>query len=139
MRPLRSVSAPLPPGGDSPRAYRSGRRSEHVHRLPQMHRPLPRRRARDGPGVMHDTDVLVIGAGPAGAVAAWAAKRAAPELDVVLLERDARVGTPVRCAEGVGDGGLREFADPGGAPWVSRRITQVVFVAPDDTEVKVAE
>src|SRR6184192_2750091 len=130
---------PLPPGSDSPRARRLGRRSEHVHRMPQMHRPLPRRRAHDGPRVTHDTDVLVIGAGPAGAVAAWEAKRAAPELRVVLLERDARVGTPVRCAEGVGDAGLREFADPDGAPWVSRRITQIVFVAPDDTEVKVAE
>jgi len=103
-----------------------------------MHRPLPRRRADDGRGVTRDTDVLVIGAGPAGAVAAWEAKRAAPELDVVLLERDAAVGTPVRCAEGVGDAGLREFADPDGAPWVARKITQIVFVAPDDTEVKVA-
>src|SRR3989475_953284 len=104
-----------------------------------MHRPLPRRRAHDGPRVTHDTDVLVIGAGPAGAVAAWEAKRAAPELDVVLLERDARVGTPVRCAEGVRGAGLREFADPDGAPRGARKITQIVFVAPDDTEVKVAE
>src|SRR2546427_677118 len=104
-----------------------------------MHRPLPRRRAHDGPRVTHDTDVLVIGAGPAGAVAAWEAKRAAPELDVVLLERDARVGTPVRCAEGVGDAGVREFADPDGAAWAARKITRVVFIAPDDTEVKVAE
>src|SRR5205814_10329272 len=86
---------------------------------------------------MRDTDVLVIGAGPAGCMAAWEAKRCAPELDVVLLERDRAVGAPVRCAEGVGDAGLREFADPDGAPWVSRRITQIVFVAPDDTEVKV--
>src|SRR5436190_10846832 len=104
-----------------------------------MYRPLPRRRARDGPGVMHDTDVLVIGAGPAGAIAAWEAKRAAPELDVVLLERDRVVGLPVRCAEGVGDAGLREFVDPDGAPWVARRITRIIFVAPDDTEVPVAE
>src|SRR5881398_3645257 len=130
---------PLPPGSDSPRARRLGRRSEHVHRMPQMHRPLPRRRAHDGPRVTYDTDVLVIGAGPAGAVAALEAKRAAPELDVVLLERDARVGTPVRCAEGVGDAGLREFADPDGAPWAARKITRVVFIAPDETEVKVAE
>src|SRR5437773_6864965 len=104
-----------------------------------MHRALPRRRAHDGPRVTYDTDVLVIGAGPAGAVAAWEAKRVAPELDVVLLERDARVGTPVRCAEGVGDAGLREFMNPDGAAWVARKITRVVFVAPDDTEVKVAE
>src|SRR6266545_4802052 len=67
-----------------------------------MHRSLPGGRAHDGPSVTYDTDVLVIGAGPAGAVAAWEAKRAAPELNVVLLERDAAVGTPVRCAEAAG-------------------------------------
>src|SRR5256885_5716272 len=88
---------------------------------------------------MPDVDLLVVGAGPAGAVAAAYAKRAAPELDVVLLERDRAVGAPVRCAEGVGDAGLREFADPDGAPWVARKITRVIFLAPDDTEVTVAE
>ena len=88
---------------------------------------------------MPDIDVLVVGAGPAGSVAAWEAKRTAPELDVVLLERDRVVGLPVRCAEGVGDAGLREFVDPEDAPWVARRITRIIFVAPDDTEVSVAE
>lgn len=88
---------------------------------------------------MPDVDVLVIGAGPAGAVAGLEARRAAPELDVVLLERDRAVGAPVRCAEGVGDAGLREFADPAGAPWAARKITRVIFLAPDDTEVQVAE
>src|SRR3989449_3799833 len=87
---------------------------------------------------MPDVDVLVVGAGPAGAVAAWHAKLAAPELDVVLLERDRAVGAPVRCAEGVGDAGLREFANPDGADWVSRQITDVIFQAPDDTEVVLA-
>jgi len=88
---------------------------------------------------MPDVDVLVVGAGPAGSIAAWQAKQAAPELDVVLLERDRAVGSPVRCAEGVGDAGLREFANPDGADWASRRITRVIFQAPDDTEVLVAE
>ena len=87
---------------------------------------------------MPDLDVLVVGAGPAGAVAAWQAKQAAPELDVALLERDRAVGSPVRCAEGVGDAGLREFASPEGADWSARKITRVIFLAPDDTEVKVA-
>ncbi len=87
---------------------------------------------------MPDVDILVVGAGPAGAVAAWYAKQAAPELDVVLLERDRAVGAPVRCAEGVGDAGLREFANPDGADWVSRRITDVIFEAPDDTQVVLA-
>src|SRR5881409_1283370 len=88
---------------------------------------------------MSDVDVLVVGAGPAGEVAAAQAKRAAPELDVVVLERDRAVGAPVRCAEGVGDAGLREFADPDAAPWVARKISRVIFVAPDDSEVRVAE
>jgi len=88
---------------------------------------------------MRAADVLVVGAGPAGAVAAWQAKQAAPELDVALLERDRAVGSPVRCAEGVGDAGLREFATPEGADWAARKITRVIFLAPDDTEVKVAE
>ena len=57
----------------------------------------------------------------------------------MLIERDRAVGAPVRCAEGVGDAGLREFANPDGAPWVARKITRVIFLAPDDTEVKVAE
>ena len=87
---------------------------------------------------MPDLDILVVGAGPAGSVAAAEAKRAAPELDVLLIERDPVVGAPVRCAEGVGDPGLREFIDPDGAPWASRRITRVIILAPDDTEVKVA-
>src|SRR5437899_9133144 len=88
---------------------------------------------------MPDVDVLVVGAGPAGSVAACHAKQAAPELDVVLLERDRAVGSPVRCAEGVGDAGLREFVNPDGADWVSRRITDVIFQAPDDTEVVLAD
>src|SRR6266508_3439910 len=88
---------------------------------------------------MPEVDVLVVGAGPAGSVAALEAKRAAPELDVVVLERDRAVGAPVRCAEGVGDAGLREFADPDAAPWVARKISRVIFIAPDDSEVRVAE
>src|SRR5712692_6583648 len=107
--------------------------------MPQVHRPLSGRRARHGPRMTRDLDVLVVGAVPAGAVAAWEAKRAAPELDVLLIERDRAVGAPVRCAEGVGDAGLREFASPDAAPWVARKITRVVFIAPDDTEVGVAE
>ena len=88
---------------------------------------------------MPDVDVLVVGAGPAGSIAAATAKRAEPALEVVLLERDRAVGAPVRCAEGVGDAGLREFAAPDGADWIARKISKVVFLAPDDSEVQVAE
>ena len=87
---------------------------------------------------MPAVDVLVVGGGPAGCVAAWEAA-AAGAGRVLLVERDRAIGAPVRCAEGVGSAGLREFLDPDGAPWVSRRITRVVFIAPDDTEVRLAE
>ena len=88
---------------------------------------------------MRKTDVLVVGAGPAGCVAAREAAAGGTGLDVLLIERDRAIGAPVRCAEGVGSAGLREFLDPTGADWVSRRITKVIFWAPDDTEVRVAE
>ena len=84
-------------------------------------------------------DVLVVGGGPAGLVAAREAAAADRGLDVLVLERDRAVGAPVRCGEGVGSQGVGEFIDPAGAPWVSRRITRVIFWAPDGTEVRVAE
>lgn len=86
---------------------------------------------------MRKLDVLVVGGGPAGLVAGWEAALRAPGAAVAILERDRAVGAPVRCAEGVGAAGIREFLDPEGAPWVSRRITKVILVAPDDTEVVV--
>jgi len=84
-------------------------------------------------------DVLVVGGGPAGLVAAREAATADRGLDVLVLERDRSIGAPVRCGEGVGSQGIGEFIDPVGAPWVSRRITRVIFWAPDGTEVRVAE
>ncbi len=44
-----------------------------------------------------DTDVLVCGLGPAGALAAATASRAG--LDVLAVERNAQAGLPVQCAE----------------------------------------
>jgi len=84
-------------------------------------------------------DVLVVGGGPAGLVAAR--ETAARGLDVVLVERDRAIGAPVRCGEGVGSKGIGEFIDPedGRAAFVSRRISKVIFWAPDGTEVRVAE
>ena len=84
-------------------------------------------------------DILIVGGGPAGLVAAREAASLDPGLDILLLERDRAVGAPVRCGEGVGSQGLEEFLSPAGAPWISRRITRVIFWAPDGTEVRVAE
>ena len=86
---------------------------------------------------LEQADVVVVGGGPAGLIAAREA--ASVGLDVVLVERDRAIGSPVRCGEGVGSRGLGEFISPEGASWVARRITRVIFWAPDGTEVRVAE
>jgi digeranylgeranylglycerophospholipid reductase len=86
-----------------------------------------------------DCDILIVGGGPAGLVAARAAAAGDSGLDVLLVERDRAIGAPVRCGEGVGSAGLSEFLDPHDAPWIARRITRVIFWAPDGTEVRVAD
>lgn len=86
---------------------------------------------------MRKIDVLVVGGGPAGLVGAWEAAANGKGLDVLLIERDRAIGAPVRCAEGVGSAGLKEFMSPDGTDWVSRKITKVIFWAPDDSEVHV--
>ena len=54
-------------------------------------------------------DIIVVGAGPGGSVAA---KEVAEKgLKVLLLERDREIGLPVRCGEAVGIAGLLEFFD----------------------------
>ena len=88
---------------------------------------------------MSVVDVLIVGGGPGGLVAARDLATRAPELDVLLIERDRAIGAPVRCGEGVGHLGIGEFIDPTGADWISRRITKVIFWAPDGTEVQVTE
>ena len=84
-------------------------------------------------------DVLVVGGGPGGLIAARELMARDRGLSVMLIERDRAIGAPVRCGEGVGSGGLSEFIDPTDAPWISRKITKVIFWAPDGTEVRVAE
>jgi digeranylgeranylglycerophospholipid reductase len=99
---------------------------------------------------IEDCDILIIGGGPAGLVAAREAARARRDLSIVLLERDNAVGTPVRCGEGVGAAGLCEFLPPvldgrhhadaaSYQPWIARRITRVVFRSPNGSTVRVAE
>jgi digeranylgeranylglycerophospholipid reductase len=77
-------------------------------------------------------DVIVVGGGPAGCMAAYAAARGG--VSVLLLEKDKEIGSPVRCAEAVGKDGietiLEETINPG---WIAATIRKFQFVAPDGT------
>jgi len=73
-------------------------------------------------------DVLVIGGGPAGALAAKTAVEKG--LSACLVEKRPAIGAPVRCAEGIGKEALHEFIDPDPC-WISAEMTGASIVAPD--------
>ncbi len=81
-------------------------------------------------------DIVVVGAGPAGSMAAWQAARDGAR--VLLLEKDPVVGTPVRCAEGVARKALEEFFDfPLPSHWIATEVVHFRLFAPDGTSVQV--
>lgn len=71
-------------------------------------------------------DVVIVGAGPGGAMAAYTAAHAG--LDVLLIEKRQEIGSPVRCAEGVGHDHLVQFIEPD-ARWITAEISQVEITA----------
>ena len=73
-------------------------------------------------------DVLVIGGGPGGAIAAG--DLAAKGHSVCLVEKRPAIGAPVRCAEGIGKDVLSGFIDPD-ERWISAEINGARIVAPD--------
>ena len=77
-------------------------------------------------------DVLIVGAGPAGTIAARTAARSG--LSVCLVEKRPAVGAPVRCAEGIGKEALQEFIDPD-PRWISAEMNGAAVVAPDGTKM----
>lgn len=77
-------------------------------------------------------DIIVVGAGPAGSMAArFAAEQG---VSVLMLEKDRDVGYPVRCGEAVSREGIEEFIAPD-ERWIASEINNFAMVAPDGTEV----
>ncbi|HVN73741.1 MAG TPA: NAD(P)/FAD-dependent oxidoreductase [Methanoregula sp.] len=80
-------------------------------------------------------DVLVIGGGPAGAIAAKTAVEKG--LTACIVEKRPAIGAPVRCAEGIGREALTEFIDPDPC-WISAEMTGAAIVAPDGTKMQLS-
>ena len=77
-------------------------------------------------------DVIVVGAGPAGSMAArYAAEYG---VSVLMLEKDRDVGYPVRCAEAINLKTVEEFIKPD-PKWIAATINKFAFVAPNGEEV----
>ena len=83
---------------------------------------------------MNDYDIIVVGAGPAGSMAAMSA--AAAGRRVCLLERKARAGLPARCGEGIGYKGLTLTLEPR-PEWIKRAVTSARMVSPSGINVEI--
>ena len=79
------------------------------------------------------TDVLVVGAGPAGSMAAREASKEG--VDVLLIDKKAEIGTPKRCAEGIITNTLREANIEVDNRWIARKIDAIRIVAPNSKEL----
>jgi digeranylgeranylglycerophospholipid reductase len=79
-------------------------------------------------------DVVVVGAGPAGSTTAKTA--AENGLDVLLIERNAEIGVPVKCAEGVSKE-LERFVEID-RRWICTEIKGITTYGPDGTAVKLS-
>jgi digeranylgeranylglycerophospholipid reductase len=85
-------------------------------------------------GLRTEYDIIVVGAGPSGSIAAkFASERG---VNVLMLEKDRDVGYPVRCGEAVSMAGLEEFIKPD-PRWIATEITQFTFISPDKTVIEV--
>jgi len=81
-------------------------------------------------------DVLVIGAGPAGSIAARTA--AEKGLNVLLIEKRQEIGDPVRCAEGVNKEYLKKHVEID-KRWICADLKASHIYAPDGTRIEMAE
>ncbi len=81
-------------------------------------------------------DILIVGGGPAGALAAKTAAEAGNS--VCLIEKRPAIGTPVRCAEGIGKELLKEFIRPD-PRWISAEIERARLIAPNGTTISLEQ
>lgn len=91
----------------------------------------------DYPGIKSDYDIIIVGAGPAGSLAAReAVKKGA---SVLVLDRRKEIGAPVRCGEGLGANYIEKLKISLAPQAISARINGARVVAPnlkDDIIIK---
>ena len=82
------------------------------------------------------TDVLVVGAGPAGSMTAkWAAKSGAR---VLMIEKRQEIGSPVRCGEGMSKDWLKEVGIKPGK-WVNLEVEGARIFSPSERVLEINE
>ena len=79
-------------------------------------------------------DIIVVGGGPTGSMAALEAAKAG--CSVCILEKTRDIGYPVRCGEAIGYTGLNQFIKPKKS-WIASKINSINLVSPDNQKVKI--
>jgi len=82
---------------------------------------------------MIETDVLVIGAGPAGSSAAKHAAKGGAK--VILIDKKSEIGSPKRCAEGISNNGLENLGITPNPKYIAKKIDGCRLVSPSGTDV----
>jgi len=72
-------------------------------------------------------DVIVVGGGPAGSMAAWEIAKCG--VSVCVLEKDNMIGPPVRCGEATSESGLKKFVKIKDS-WIAEKITGAKLGSP---------
>ena len=79
-------------------------------------------------------DVIVVGGGPAGSMAAIEISKSG--YSVCILEKDRDIGMPVRCGEAIGYTGLNQFYKPKKS-WIAAELNGVDLISPNGIDVKI--
>ena len=82
-------------------------------------------------------DIVVVGAGPAGSMAARAAARGGAR--VLLLDKRRELGVPVQCGEALAEEPLRDLGIKPDSRWIAGKINAVRLISPSGIEVSIAE
>jgi digeranylgeranylglycerophospholipid reductase len=82
-------------------------------------------------------DILVVGAGPAGSLTAkWAAEKGA---SVLIIEKRAEVGSPIRCGEGLDKAGVTRMGLSANNKWIANEVKGAHVIAPNGMQVELKE
>ncbi len=81
-----------------------------------------------------DYDIVVVGAGPAGSMAAQVASQQGAR--VALLEKDGEIGIPVRCAEATSEVDLQRLIEIQ-PQWIANYVTRARLFAPTLQSVEI--
>jgi len=82
-------------------------------------------------------DIVVVGAGPAGSMAARAAARSGAK--VLLLDKRRELGVPVQCGEAISEDPLKDLGIKPDPRWIAGRTNAVKIVSPSSVIVRITE